>query len=1110
MQRCSVSVIKPSVDSKFRLLTLSIALLSAGIVTGCSSTPSKTTTTASKAPKVASSSSKASRAVTSGYQQHDALLDSSSIDSLEGLLSATDMAAVEDNKLMIMRYGDVWRRIRAGFKMDLNVSNSRVDAQRSWFVTRQPYIDRLSARASRYLYYTVAEAERRGIPTELALLPVIESSYDPAATSNAAAAGLWQFIPSTGTIYGLRQSSLYDGRRDVVESTRAAYEFLTSLYNQFGSWELALAAYNAGPGRIQQAINRNRAAGLSTDYWSLRLPTETMNYVPRFIAVAQIVKQPDIYGVTFPSIANRPHFREVPLPGAIDLNMAASIAGLSYQELYELNPGHRSTYTDPMAPARLLIPAALNAQVDDRLRNMPTLAQTNPQLLASLGPVGGAVIISGGSSNGSSRGSNYSTQQAAALMSAGTVQQTANTTATTTIRQPTTVTSSASTNTTVTTSIRNPLSDPALVTAAAKTTSTANTATTIAQDSKVQGSKRVPTPGSASALAAFASQADVPSSPRIPVAVTPAPNIKPIAEPPVSSTELQNILASDSSISSTAAPASVVEPQPTEAEKQQVVQELQALAPAGTEVVDPLDGKIKLTAIQTSQSVAESKGEELKLKYEQPVLVAQPVSSKPAVSAPVASPKAAPVVAVVTKPSRPAGERLVYAVQPGDTLASIASKHGVNWRDVASWNQINPSGPLLSGSTLYLYGAKKPEPVKPSSYLVQSGDTLTDVAARFDMTPKQLADLNGMSANSNLLRGARLTLVDNGTTSKKAVEKAAEAEEKAAASRNKADSSPEVELVSYKVKRGEYLKLIAERYGISHTELADMNNISANSALAVGQTIKVPEQKELASERLSARDNGKDSKDKESSRVATTSYTVKSGDTLSKIASRFDTSNEELAKLNKFSATTMVRLGQEITVPAVNVAPEKPATYQVQSGDTLTQVAARFDMSPQELASLNDIKASSNLIRGTTLKLVVEEEKPAKASKRNAKEDKEEKESATLVSSKGGKSSGDTESYTVKRGESLKVIAARYDLSTSELAKLNNISAKTKVQVGQTLDVPRLTTSYTVKSGDTLTRLANKFGLSVNELAKLNQLSPGANVIIGDVLVVPANNNRSL
>lgn len=1105
MQRCSVPVIKPSWNPQYRLMTLTVALLSAGIVSGCSSTPPKASVTKTHIAKATNTS----RAVTAGYKQQDALLDSNSMDSLEGLLSATDMNAVEDNKLMIMRHGDVWRRIRAGFKLDLNVSNSRVDAQRSWFITRQPYIDRLSARASRYIYYTVAEAERRGIPTELALLPVIESSYDPAATSNAAAAGLWQFIPSTGTIYGLRQNSLYDGRRDVVESTRAAYEFLTSLYNQFGSWELALAAYNAGPGRIQQAINRNRAAGLATDYWSLKLPTETMNYVPRFIAVAQIVKQPDIYGVNFPSIANRPHFREIQLPGAIDLNMAASIAGLSFQELYELNPGYRTSYTDPMAPPRLLIPAALSAQVDDRLRNMPTLAQTNPNLLASLGPVGGAVIISGGSSSGSSSGNNYSTQQAAALMSAGSVvKQNSNTGTTSVWQQPKTVTNNS---TTVTTTYRNPASNTpvAAPTVVAKTptvganTTAANTATTI-----TQSTKRISTPNSANALAAFANQADIPSSPRIPVAVTQAPNIKPIGEPPVSQTELQSIVASNTSITTTN--TTLVEPEPTAQEKQLVVAELQALAPAGTEVVDPLDGKIKLTAIQTSQSVADAKGEELKINYEQPYIAAQ-------VSAPQTPQKTMPrtvvsnVVNNVIKPAiiptptrvvsqKPTGERSVYAVQPGDTLASIASKHALNWRDIANWNQINPNAALLSGTSLYLYGAKKPEPVRPTTYIVQAGDTLTEVAARFDLTPRQLAEMNGMSANSNLLRGVRLSLIDSnsGSNSKKAVDVT---EEKASA---KNDRQPALELVNYKVKRGEYLKLIAERYGISHNDLADMNDLSATASLAVGQTIKVPQQKTGGAER----GNNERVNAESSTKVATASYTVKSGDTLSKIANRFDSSNEDIAKLNKFSASTMVRVGQVITVPEVNVEPEKPSSYQVQSGDTLTAVAAKFDMTPQALASLNDLKTSSNLMRGATLKLIADSEsKNSKASnKRNAKEDKEQQ----VAVNSSAKSAEDTEAYTVKRGESLHAIAAKYELSTSELARLNNISAKTMVQVGQTLSVPKLTNNYTVKSGDTLTRLASKFGLSVNELAKLNQISPSSNVIIGDVLVVPANSNRSL
>src|SRR5690606_12164345 len=162
--------------------------------------------------------------------------------------------------------------------------------------------------------------------TELALLPIIESSYDPAATSSAAAAGLWQFIPSTGRIYGLKQTPLYDGRRDVVESTRAAYEFLGSLYNQFGSWELALASYNAGPCSTPHAMNRNKARRLPTDFWSLKSPQETMSYSPRLLAVAQIITTPGQYGVSLPPIANRPHFREVPV-GVANLNEIAAITG---------------------------------------------------------------------------------------------------------------------------------------------------------------------------------------------------------------------------------------------------------------------------------------------------------------------------------------------------------------------------------------------------------------------------------------------------------------------------------------------------------------------------------------------------------------------------------------------------------------------------------------------------------------------------------------------------------------------------------------------------------------------------------------------------------------
>ena len=192
MSKPTTAVWQPSAPNIFKFSLLTSALAALGLATGCSSTPNT--------GKVQSS-------------KQLGMLDANSLDSLEDLLSATDMRAVEGDRLLILKHGDVWKRMTVGFKMDENRWDSRIEAQRSWFISRQPYLDRLSARASRYLYYTVKEAERRGMPTELALLPIIESSYDPAATSSAAAAGLWQFIPSTGRIYGLKQTSLYDGRR---------------------------------------------------------------------------------------------------------------------------------------------------------------------------------------------------------------------------------------------------------------------------------------------------------------------------------------------------------------------------------------------------------------------------------------------------------------------------------------------------------------------------------------------------------------------------------------------------------------------------------------------------------------------------------------------------------------------------------------------------------------------------------------------------------------------------------------------------------------------------------------------------------------------------------
>jgi membrane-bound lytic murein transglycosylase D len=287
-------------------------------------------------------------------------------DEVVTILPTEDDSPDEDNAPALLlsaeelnAAGNLWDRVRAGFRLDLSQDNDRIAVQRNWYAQHQPHLDRVALRASRYLYHTVSIAEQRGIPTELALLPVIESAYDPFAFSRARAAGMWQFIPGTGKIFGLKQNGWFDGRRDVIESTRAAYDFLSQLHARFGSWELALAAYNAGPGAVQRAMNRNAAEGLPTDFWSLRLPSETMSYVPRFLAMAQIIKSPESQGLVLHPLVDQPYFKVIDTAGQIDMSAAASLAGVSLKEMYQLNPGFSRWATDPEGPHRLLVPAAL-------------------------------------------------------------------------------------------------------------------------------------------------------------------------------------------------------------------------------------------------------------------------------------------------------------------------------------------------------------------------------------------------------------------------------------------------------------------------------------------------------------------------------------------------------------------------------------------------------------------------------------------------------------------------------------------------------------------------------------------------------------------------------
>ncbi|MBS1201236.1 MAG: lytic transglycosylase, catalytic [Proteobacteria bacterium] len=265
-----------------------------------------------------------------------------------------------------VQYADVLDRIRAGSRLP-DIDHPWVRAELNWYVRNGDYMARVFARAQRYLHYIADEVEARGLPMELALLPVVESAFNPFAYSRSHASGLWQFIPGTGKLYELKQDWWRDERRDVLESTRAALEYLTDLHQQFdGDWMLAVAAYNYGRGNINRAIRRNESLGRGTDFFSLSLPRETRAYVPKLLALSQLVRNPDAYGVTLPAIPDAPYFEVVQTGGPVDLRLAAELAGVDAEELHALNAGWNQWVTGPDGPHRLLVPAVIAPAFNER------------------------------------------------------------------------------------------------------------------------------------------------------------------------------------------------------------------------------------------------------------------------------------------------------------------------------------------------------------------------------------------------------------------------------------------------------------------------------------------------------------------------------------------------------------------------------------------------------------------------------------------------------------------------------------------------------------------------------------------------------------------------
>ena len=267
---------------------------------------------------------------------------------------------------------NLWQRMRDGFQLSHETNRKRVMDELKWYVNHPEYVDRVTKRAAPHLHYIIEELEKRGLPLEFALLPIVESAYDPFAYSHSRAAGLWQFVPGTGRVYGLNIDWWYDGRRDVRASTKAAIDYLEYLHNMLDEdWLLALAAYNAGQGNVLSSIRTSKLPADEVSFWSLKVFRETYTYVPRLLAISELINHPGRYHITLPDVANEPYWEVVETMGQIDLNKAAKLAEVSSKEIYLLNSGFNQWATHPDGPHELIIPVDKADVFRERILELP-------------------------------------------------------------------------------------------------------------------------------------------------------------------------------------------------------------------------------------------------------------------------------------------------------------------------------------------------------------------------------------------------------------------------------------------------------------------------------------------------------------------------------------------------------------------------------------------------------------------------------------------------------------------------------------------------------------------------------------------------------------------
>jgi membrane-bound lytic murein transglycosylase D len=334
-----------------------LGLLAAIVVlAGCAGTPSREPTAKDwgMVPTARAARGPTAELMAGPVAQEAPSIETAPVDPAQTLVSLP----VPTDTSPLAGLANLFDRIRLGYALPETADKS-VALQARYFAGMPDYLDRAFERGERYLYYVVRELEARNMPLELAMLPIVESAYNPYAFSRARAAGIWQFIAPTATRYQVRVNWWQDGRRDVVDSTRAALDYLSALHTMFdGDWFKAIAAYNCGELAVVRAVERNRRAGKPTDFFHLKLPRETRAYVPKLLALSRIVANPSAYGLEFASLANLPYFAQVEVGSQLDLRVAAALIDVGEEELHALNPAFNRWATDPEGPHHLLVPYA--------------------------------------------------------------------------------------------------------------------------------------------------------------------------------------------------------------------------------------------------------------------------------------------------------------------------------------------------------------------------------------------------------------------------------------------------------------------------------------------------------------------------------------------------------------------------------------------------------------------------------------------------------------------------------------------------------------------------------------------------------------------------------